>query len=63
MSPSPHLFTDRIVNIAVTDPLVRLELGTRKLPAAEGQKPQLVPSQTLAMPLEGLVQSFGMGGI
>jgi hypothetical protein len=60
MPNSRHLFADRIVNLAVTGPLVRIELGTMQLPTAEGQKPQLVPNQTLVMPLEGFVQSFGM---
>ena len=60
MPNSPHLFSDRIVNLSVTGPLVRIELGTLQLPTAEGQKPQLVASQTLVMPLEGFVQSFGM---
>jgi hypothetical protein len=59
MSNSP-LFADRVINIAVTGPLIRLELGTLHPPKAEGQQPQLVPSETLVMPLEGFVQSFGM---
>ena len=41
-------------------PLVRIDLGTLQIPTAEGQKPQLVPSQTLVMPLDGFVQSFSM---
>jgi hypothetical protein len=60
MSISSCIFADHIVNIAVTGPLVRIELGTLQRPAAEGQKPQLVPTQTLVMPLEGFVNSFGM---
>lgn len=60
MPNTSHLFADRIVNLSVTGPLVRIELGTVQIPKAEGQKPQLVASQTLVMPLEGFVQSFGM---
>lgn len=60
MSNSDHLFADRLVNIAVTGPLVRIELGAMQLPIAEGQKPQLLPTQTLVMPLDGFVQSFAM---
>ena len=60
MSDAPQLFADRLVNIAVTGPLVRIELGAMQLPRAEGQKPQLVPTQTLVMPLDGFVASFGM---
>lgn len=60
MPNSPHLFADRIVNLSITGPLVRIELGILQLPTAEGQKTQLVPSQTLVMPLEGFVQSFGV---
>jgi hypothetical protein len=59
MTTSPR-FADRIVNIAVTGPLVRLELGVMQPPMAEGQKPQLVPTEALVMPLEGLVASMGM---
>jgi hypothetical protein len=60
MPDASHLFADRLVNIAVTGPLVRIELGAMQLPTAEGQKPQLVPTQTLVMPLDGFVASFGM---
>ena len=60
MPNSPHLFADRIVNFSVTGPLVRIELGTLQMPTAEGQKPLLVQSQTLVMPLDGFVQSFSM---
>lgn len=60
MSNSPHLFADRVVNITLTGPLLRLELATLQAPAAEGQKPQLQPSQTLVMPLDGFLASFGM---
>jgi hypothetical protein len=59
MSNSP-LFADRVINIAVTGHLIRLELGSLQPPKAEGQQPQLGLSETLVMPLEGFVQSFGM---
>lgn len=32
-----HLFADRLVNIAVTGPLVRIELGAMQLPIAESR--------------------------
>lgn len=60
MANSSHLFADRLINIAVTGPLLRLELGTMHAPAKEGEKPQLLPSQTLVMPLDGFLASFGM---
>ena len=60
MSNAPHLFADRLINIVLTGPLLRIELGTLQAPAAEGQKPQLLPSQTLVMPLDGFLASFGM---
>jgi hypothetical protein len=60
VSITPNLFADHVINIAVTGALVRIELGVQQAPAAEGQKPQLVPSQTLVMPLDGFVNSFGM---
>ena len=60
MSNAPHIFADRLLNLAMTGPLLRIELGTMQAPAAEGQKPQLVPSQTLVMPLDGFLASFGM---
>jgi hypothetical protein len=60
MPNSSHLFTDRRFNIAVTGSLVRIELGTMQLPTTKEQKPQLFPTQTLVMPLDGFVASFGM---
>lgn len=60
MTPSNHTFADRLINIAITGNLIRLELGTLQAPKAEGQKPQLVATQTLVMPLEGFLPSFGM---
>jgi hypothetical protein len=60
MSISPNLFADRLSNIAITGPLVRIELATVQVPKAEDQQPQLIPSQTLIMPLDGFVASFGM---
>jgi hypothetical protein len=53
-------FADRIVNVAVTGNLIRLELGTLQVPTGEGQKPQLIPGQTLVMPLDGFANSFSM---
>lgn len=60
MTQSAHTFADRLVNIAVTGNLIRLELGTLQAPAAQGQPPQLLATQTLVMPLEGFLPSFGM---
>lgn len=60
MTQPSHTFADRLINISVTGNLIRLELGTLQPPAAEGQKPQLVATQTLVMPLEGFLPSFGM---
>ena len=55
-------FVDTILNISVTGPLVRLELGTiAPIPNPESeQKIRATPTQTLVMPLEGFVRSFGM---
>ena len=55
-------FADTIINLSMTGRLIRLELGTA-VPVAnsEGkQEVRLNPTQTLVMPLEGLVRSFGM---
>jgi hypothetical protein len=56
----PHTFADRLTEITVTGNLIRLEFGTLRTPIPEGQPPQLVASQTVVMPLDGFVQSFGM---
>ncbi len=53
-------FADRIVNIAVTGTVVRIEFGALAPPASEGAAPTLVSSQTLVMPLDGFLASFGM---
>lgn len=60
MTQLPHLFADRIINIAVTGPLIRLELGTVIPPTSEGAKPGLRSTQTIVMPLDGFLASFGM---
>lgn len=59
MTVSP-LFADRIRNISITGPLIRIEFGVASLPATEGGKPELVAGPTLVLPLEGLVASMGM---
>lgn len=54
---------DTILNIAVTGPVIRIDLGTL-LPQGTGAdgKPQLKATMTqeLVMPLEGFVRSMGM---
>lgn len=60
MAGSSHCFADRIVNIAVTGPLVRLELAALVPPAKEGDKSGLQPTQSLVMPLDGFLAAFGM---
>lgn len=60
MTHSAHTYADRVLNIAVTGNLIRLELGTLQTPTEEGQKPQLVTTQTLVMPMDGFLPSFGM---
>lgn len=60
MTQAAHTFADRVTHIAVTGNLIRIELGTLQAPAAQGQQAQLTASQTLVMPLEGFLPSFGM---
>lgn len=55
-----HSFADRIVNVAVTGPMVRIELGVLNRPESKDQPFLLEPNQVLVMPLEGFVNSFGM---
>lgn len=54
------IFADRVVNLAVTGPLVRLELGALQAPRNKDEKPLLVPSGTLVMPLDGFAASVAM---
>lgn len=60
MSHTTQLFADRIANAAVTGPLIRLELAAFTPPSSEGGKPELKPTQTLVMPLDGFLASYGM---
>ncbi len=60
MANSSHFFADRIINLAVTGSLVRIELGNARIPIKEGEKRTFVPAETLVMPLEGFVTSFKM---
>ncbi len=60
-------FADTIINLSMTGQLIRLELGTAELGTAEPvtnpegkQEVRLNSTQTLVMPLEGFVRSFGM---
>lgn len=60
MSEKSVQFADRLINLAVSGPLVRLQWGALDFPLAEGEKPTLKPTQTLVLPLEGLLASMGM---
>ena len=55
-------FADTVLNIAVTGPLVRLDLGTIAPVTTPDGKQELRGTQTqqLVMPLEGFIRSFGM---
>lgn len=56
------VFADTILNIAITGPLVRIDLGTvMPVQNAEG-KTELrgTPVQQLVMPLDGFARAFGM---
>lgn len=55
-----HAFADRIVNVAVTGAMVRIEFGVLNRPESKDKPFQLEPSQVLVMPLEGFVNSFGI---
>lgn len=55
-----HAFADRIVNVAVTGAMVRIEFGVLNRPEGKDKPFQLEPSQVLVMPLEGFVNSFGI---
>lgn len=60
MNPAAQTFADRIVNVAVTGPLIRIELAALQAPTAQGQSPQLMATNTLVMPLDGFVASYGL---
>ena len=55
-------YADTILNITVTGPLVRIDLGTLNPVKGESgnleQRPNV--TQQLVMPLEGFARSFGM---
>jgi hypothetical protein len=55
-------FADTMLNITVTGPLVRIDLGTlTPTTNAEGkQEVRATVTQQLVMPLEGFARSFGM---
>lgn len=55
------LFADRIMSVAVTNTLVRLEFGVQKpVEQQEGAPMPLEPTSTVVMPLEGLLASMSM---
>lgn len=55
-------FADIIINIAVTGPLVRIELGTlNPVQSKDGKlEHQPVVNQQLVMPIEGFARSLAM---
>lgn len=55
-------FADTVLNLSVTGPLVRMDLGTlTPLTGADGkQELRATPTQQVVMPLEGFVRAFGM---
>ena len=59
MTSSP-IFADRILNLAVTGSLVRIELGVSQRSEAGEAGLQFVASQSLVMPIEGFVDAFGI---
>lgn len=60
MSEKSVTFADRLLNVAVIGSLVRLQWGVMDSPQTEGEKPTLQATQTLVMPLNGLLASLGM---
>ena len=38
MPVSTHYFADRVINLAVTGPLIRIDFGAMQLAEGEGQK-------------------------
>lgn len=56
------LFADHILNISVTGPLVRIDLGTNVTATDAEGKPALntIRSQQLVMPLEGFLRAFAL---
>ena len=54
-------FADTILNITLTGPLVRIDLGT-VLPVQKDGKQEMqgTPTQQLVMPLDGFVRAFGI---
>jgi hypothetical protein len=53
-----HIYSDRIFNISITGPIVRIELATVRPPQTQGQQPTFVPAETVVMPLDGFIASF-----
>ena len=51
------LFADRILHLAVTGNLVRIEMGATKVPRSPSEPHVQEPAFTVVMPLDGFVQS------
>ena len=49
-----------MISLTLTGPLVRIEFGLVRPPENNSKTPQLVAVQTLVMPIDGLVKSFGI---
>lgn len=60
MTNPSALFADRILNVALTGSLIRVELGQFEAPEDKSGKPRLVATRTIVMPMDGFVASFGM---
>lgn len=58
---TPELFADRIVEIAVTGSVVRLDLGSFSTTSKDtNNQPTLELRQRIIMPAEGFIQSFAL---
>jgi len=58
---TPELFADRIVEIAVTGSVVRLDVGSYSSTEKDtNNQPKLELRQRIVMPVEGFMQSFAL---
>jgi len=60
MSQPDIIYADRIVNLAITGSVVRIELGVVQMPDNSGQPPKITPTRTLVIPIDGFVSAYGM---
>lgn len=60
MKSDDIVFADRILNIAITGTIVRMDLGVMQPSEDKNKQPMFIQTKTVVVPIEGFVNAYGM---